>query len=153
MTNGPFETRIQILERKNRVLTLCVAAVLSLAGLIVVLGQARPPDFFAASPPSPDGQFRIVYASKFVLQDPRTGLTRATLAHQVHEGGWAGLHFYDGRGEPRAWVQLFEDGEASVALLDSQRQFQALLKVDQNGQASFSTSKAEQWKPRPYTSK
>jgi hypothetical protein len=129
MNEPDLESRIRRLERHNRALTAVIVGLL-LVGCLAAVGPKQ------AQPQPPDGNFRIVRASKFEVLDPRTGLTRATLDHQVAPGGWAALHFYDAKGQPRAWFRLFEDGEADLALLDRASNIQASIAIDNQGQAS-----------------
>lgn len=129
MNERDIESRIRRLERHNRALTAGIAGLL-LIGSLAAIGPKQ------AKTQPPDGDFRIVRASKFEVVDPGTGLTRATLAHQIAPGGWAALHFYDGKGQPRAWFRLFEDGEADLALLDRASNIQAFIGIDNKGQAS-----------------
>ena len=84
MTLSDTESRLSALERQNRIMRRVLGAALVAAGgfaLLGMRGQEQPKD----------ARYRIVYASKFAVQDPRTGKTRATLAHQTMAGGWAGL--------------------------------------------------------------
>jgi hypothetical protein len=135
MKEKEIQIRVSKLERYNRILLGLIVCMLV---LICTLGAAPMKKQL-------DGKFRIVSASKFQLVDPRMGITRAALAHQTHSGGWAGLHFYDNEGQPRAWFKLFEDGEASFALLDKDRNIQTLLRIDKNGKASSNINQSEPW--------
>jgi hypothetical protein len=121
-------------------------------GLIVCLMGAGPGkgsrpamNLVGDKTPPLDGDFRVVRASKFDLVDPRTGITRATLAHQVPPNGWAGLHFYDNDGHPRVWIQVFEDGEASIAMLDSKGRFQSKVSIDNEGRATSALNQNEKY--------
>jgi len=138
MKERDLEQRVATLERHNRILTYTLASLLLLGCVAAIADQEEASQ-------RPDGHFRIVSASKFELRDPRTNTIRADLAHQVAPGGWAGLHFYDNDGQPRAWIKVFEDGEASFALLDSDWNIQSLIGIDNNGRASFATNQNERW--------
>jgi hypothetical protein len=135
MNRDEISDRIGKLERQNRALTRVLAAVL-LVGCLAALPRK------AVQSPLPDGNYRIVRASKFEVVDPRTGLVRATLDHQVAPGGWAALHFFDSRGRPRAWLRLFEDGEADLSLLDREGVIQCQLGLDAQGHASSSINRS-----------
>jgi hypothetical protein len=103
MEKNSLESRVETLERQNRLFrraSIAIAA-LALASITVAFRNAAE---------LTDAQFRIVSASKFQVVDPRTGKTRAQLAHQTVPGGWAGMTLWDEAGKPRAELKLWEDG-------------------------------------------
>ena len=138
MNHEKLLNRVVKLEKQSRFL---IGPVL-LAVLIVFVCGAMPNK---KQEQLTDGRFRIVYASKFALVDPRTDTTRATLAHQTSPNGWAGLHLYDSKGQPRVWIKLFEDGEASIAFLDSGKKIQSEIRIDNKGLASSAMNQNEEW--------
>jgi hypothetical protein len=107
-----------------------------LLGLGVVVGTV-PLCAFALKGEPTNAHHRIVYASKYVLQDPRTGLTRAEFSHQVMEGGWAGITLWDNDGQPRGEFKLWEDGSAHVSFMDAKRRELSRLSVTKDGKPSL----------------
>ncbi len=120
--------RVRRLERFNRVLIAAAAAAAGLATLAA---------FQLATPQLKDASFRVVRASKFDVVDPRTGKTRATLAHQVMEGGWAGLTIWGEDNHARLDIKHQEDGRSWVTLTDDKRKTRAELLLTTEGKASF----------------
>jgi hypothetical protein len=122
--------RITRLERHNRRFRnlLGAAALLGSAAVLVGAADRREPE---------DVRFRVVYASKFALQDPRTDTLRAELSHQTMEGGWAGLTLWNLEGKPRAELKLWEDGSVRLNLVDSGRRDRVAITMVANGTPSL----------------
>lgn len=138
MNHEELQARVTKLERYNRLLFGGIVFGFLLVFLIGAVPEIKQKQL-------PDGDFRIVRASKFEVVDPRTGITRATLDHQTAPNGWAALHFYDNQGQPRVWVKLYEDGEANISLLDGKKRIQYQIGIDNNGTASTAMNKNENW--------
>lgn len=127
MSSSELRDRVLRLERENRLikrLLVALAAALGLFPLLALAGDETPQD----------AHHRIVYASKFALQDPRTGKLRAQLAHQVQEGGWAGITLWDEAGQPRAELKLWEDGRTHLRMMDAERRELTRLSVSAEGE-------------------
>jgi hypothetical protein len=102
--------RLAHLERANRRTKRLLLALLVVIAVIPLL-SLRGEDS--------DASYRIVYASKFALRDPRTGKLRAELAHQVDPGGWAGITLWDDAGRARGEFKLWEDGRTQLLMTDA----------------------------------
>ena len=123
-----LQDRVLRLEKQNRRakrLLLCAAAIMGSVPLLAFGVSDRPES----------ASFDIVYASKFVVRDSRTGVTRATFAHQTMEGGWAGITLWDNDGQPRAEFKLWEDGRSHLLLMDEHRRELSRLSVSHGGDA------------------
>lgn len=101
--------RLEKEHRRTKKLLLCLIVVLAAAPFLA----------FAMRAEDADARYRIVYASKFALTDPRTGKMRAELAHSVDPGGWAGITLWDDRGHDRGEFKLWEDGRTHLLMLDA----------------------------------
>ena len=102
--------RLARLEKENRQwkrLLLVLLVVLAAVPLLSLRGEDS------------DATYRIVYASKFAVRDPRTGKLRAELDHQVMPGGWAGLTLWDDNGRDRGEFKLWEDGRTQLLMMDA----------------------------------
>lgn len=130
MNGSALHDRIIALEAQNR------RTRRILLGLVVVLGTWPLLAFTRKSEPV-DAHYRIVYASKFALKDPRTGVVRAELSHQTMEGGWAGITLWDNDGQPRGEFKLWEDGSAHLSIMDAKRRELSRLSVSKDGQPSL----------------
>lgn len=128
MNMTSLQDRILRLENQNR------RAKHMLIGVAVVIGTLLLLAFATISSPE-SASFDIVNASKFVVKDPRTGVTRATLAHQTMDGGWAGITLWDNDGQPRAEFKLWEDGRSHLLMMDEHRQELSRLSVTSSGDA------------------
>ena len=119
------------LERENRRIRLLLLSLIVVLSTILLLGSSTNYE-------SKDAHFRIVYASKFALKDPRTGKVRAQLAHQTRPGGWAGITLWDNAGQPRAEFKMWEDGRTHLVMMDADRRVLTKLSVSSDGEPSFS---------------
>jgi hypothetical protein len=98
--------RLEAENRRTKRLLLALIVVLAAVPCLSLRGEA------------PDATYRIVYASKFALRDPRTGKLRAELSHQLQPGGWAGITLWDGDGHDRGEFKLWEDGRSQLLMVD-----------------------------------
>ena len=114
MDLSSLERRVLKLEVQNRWLRAVIMIILVSVTMFSLLGFTGEDELESA-------RFKIVYASKFALMDPRTNTVRAELSHQVMPGGWAGLTLWDNEGRARAEMKLWEDGSARVSLIDQDR--------------------------------
>jgi hypothetical protein len=130
MNDSALNDRMLALETQNRKIKR------ALLGLVVVLGTL-PLFAFALKSEPQDANYRIVYASKFALRDPRTGIVRAELSHQTMAGGWAGITLWDNDGQPRGEFKLWEDGSAHLTMMDAHRRELSRLSVSKDGQPSL----------------
>src|SRR5688500_16420193 len=108
METNSLESRVETLERQNRLFRRGAIAMAALALVSITVA-------FRNSAESTDARFRIVSASKFQVVDPRTGKTRAELSHQTMSGGWAGMTLWDEAGRPRAELKLWENGSTLMS--------------------------------------
>ncbi len=129
-TETTFEDRLTRLENQNRRLRRIGITLAALLSAVPLLG-------FAFSDEPSDGHFRIVYASKFALKDPRTDKIRGEFSHQTVPGGWAGLTLWDDEGQPRAEFKLWEDGRTALLMSDEQSGAKTRLAVDAEGAPSL----------------
>jgi len=130
MDERNWNQRLLRLERQNRRLRRLFFGLVVLAGTVPLMG-------LAVNDQPRDAHYRIVYASKFALKDPRTGKVRAELAHQTAKGGWAGLTLWDNDGEPRAELKLWEDGRCHLQLMDENRRELWRVAVSADGEPSI----------------
>lgn len=130
MNNPSFEDRMIKLEKENRRIKRFLIGLLAVIFVIPLFA-------FTKSDRPVDAHYRIVYASKFAVKDPRTGKVRAQFAHQTMEGGWAGITLWDNDGKPRAEFKLWEDGRAHLMMMDSRRQELSRLSVSSEGEPAF----------------
>jgi len=105
-----FQERLIRLERENRRWKRMLVVVLVVVAAVPLL-SLRGEDS--------DATYRIVYASKFAVRDPRTGKLRAELDHQVMPGGWAGITLWDDGGRDRGEFKVWEDGRAQLLMMDA----------------------------------
>jgi len=122
-----FDVRLARLEAENRRIKRWLACAL------VVLA-AMPLVSFTTRSDDTDASYRIVYASKFALKDPRTGILRAQLAHSVDPGGWAGITLWDDSGHPRSELKLWEDGRTLLSMTDPKGKEAVRLAVSSDGE-------------------
>lgn len=130
MNDSTMNDRMLALETQNRRIKRL------LLGFVIVLGSVPLLAFALKNEPT-DAHYRIVYASKFALKDPRTGVVRAELSHQTMEGGWAGITLWDNDGHPRAEFKLWEDGSTRLSMMDAQVKELSRLSVSKDGVPSL----------------
>ena len=128
MDSPSVEARLATLEKRHVRMKRLVCGVVALGAALTAVAFTGPAD---------DASFRIVYASKFVVLDPLTHKTRATLEHQTRPGGWAGLTLWDNDGKPRVEVKLWENGSARVAFLRPDGGSSSQLKMSPAGESTF----------------
>jgi hypothetical protein len=122
-----LQDRVIALEKQNRAFRRLVLGLALAFGVLALLG-------FTMDNEPADANYRIVYASKFALRDPRTGKIRAELSHQTMPGGWAGMTLWDDKGNPRAEFKLWEDGTTHLVMMDAGRRTLAKLSVSPDGE-------------------
>ena len=128
MEHASLHERIVALEKENRRTKRWLAGLASLLAAVPLVG-------FAAVDSPEDASYRVVYASKFALRDPRTGKMRAELSHQTHAGGSAGITLWNPDGRPGAQLMLREDGRSHLSLGGGHERIQLTLEPD--GTPSF----------------
>lgn len=143
MRNASLEQRVSRLEKQNRRLRAALVAVAALLAVPVLLAAGAPRKPHPQYPEKAVERFGIVYAHKFVLNNPYTGKVKAELAYQEKAGGWIGLQIYDDEGAPRSWLRFWGDGSASIALVDEERRPRAEMKMQEDGSSSFVISGEE----------
>jgi len=128
MTNSTIEARLAHLEAQNRTLRRTGITLAVLLGALPIVSFALPDE-------PKDATFRIVRASKFSLEDPRTGKVRGEFSHQVMAGGWAGITLWDDGGRPRAEFKLWEDGRTVLTMTGAEGQTPFEVSVNPEGYA------------------
>jgi hypothetical protein len=135
MKNSTIEARLAHLEAQNRTLRRTGLTLAVLLGALPIVSFALPDE-------PKDATFRIVRASKFSLEDPRTGKVRGEFSHQVMAGGWAGITLWDDEGRPRAEFKLWEDGRTTLSMTDAERRTKFAATVDPQGVVSLTANGA-----------
>lgn len=130
MHTDRIEARLASLERQNRRLRGAFAGGAAIAAAFLLVGMR-------SNQAPVDATYRIVYASKFAVKDPRTGKVRMTMAHQVQPGGWAGITLWDDDGRARGELKLWEDGTTLLSMTGEDRSRKVELTVDREGEVDL----------------
>ncbi|MEM9381564.1 MAG: hypothetical protein AAGB93_16535 [Planctomycetota bacterium] len=125
-----IEARLATLERQNRRLRRVFAGGAAVAAAFLLVGMR-------SNQAPADASYRIVYASKFAVKDPRTGKVRMTMAHQTQPGGWAGITLWDDDGRARGELKLWEDGKTLLSMTGADRSRKVDLAVDRDGEVEL----------------